>query len=224
MNYILSDLNQHKKFLPLSFTRSIADFRAGILTIKEKWEVLLNAKIHVKTEDYLQVKYKLNIDSENIVINSALIPDTSICDTINSLRNSCLIKDGNILAYNFNQDFDNIPENKTEYAGDVIFIKSNTDLFSLNGELIKRDFDLITNSRTSQNLSNTNIVFGKFPVFVEDGCFVECVTINTNDGPVYIGKNAKIMEGTHIRGPFAICENSEIKMGAKIYGPTTIGP
>jgi UDP-N-acetylglucosamine diphosphorylase/glucosamine-1-phosphate N-acetyltransferase len=224
MNYILSDLNQHKKFLPLSFTRSIADFRAGILTIKEKWEVLLNAKIHVKTEDYLQAKYPLNIDSENIVINSALIPDTSICDIINSLRNSCLIKDGNILAYNFNQDFDNIPENKTEYAGDVIFIKSNTDLFSLNGELIKRDFDLITNSRTSQNLSNTNIVFGKFPVFVEDGCFVECVTINTNDGPVYIGKNAKIMEGTHIRGPFAICENSEIKMGAKIYGPTTIGP
>jgi UDP-N-acetylglucosamine diphosphorylase/glucosamine-1-phosphate N-acetyltransferase len=224
MNYILSDLNLHKKFLPLSFTRALADFRAGILTIKDKWDAHLNTKTFIKTEDYLQAKYSLNTNSESIVINATLIPNNKVCDAIASLKNSCLIKDGNILAYTFSNDFENIPENKIEYEGEVILIKSNTDLFSLNGELINLDYELLTSGRTSQNLSNTNTVFGKFPIFLEEGCFVECVTINTNDGPVYIGKNAKIMEGSHIRGPFAICENSEIKMGAKIYGPTTIGP
>jgi UDP-N-acetylglucosamine diphosphorylase/glucosamine-1-phosphate N-acetyltransferase len=32
------------------------------------------------------------------------------------------------------------------------------------------------------------------------------------------------MEGSLIRGPFALCEKSTIKLGAKIYGGTTIGP
>ena len=32
------------------------------------------------------------------------------------------------------------------------------------------------------------------------------------------------MEGSAIRGPFALCDNSTVKMNAKIYGPTTIGP
>jgi UDP-N-acetylglucosamine diphosphorylase/glucosamine-1-phosphate N-acetyltransferase len=224
MNYIISDLNQHKKFLPLSFTRALADFRAGIFTIKEKWEIFLNTQTSVKTEDYLQAKYLIVPASENIVINSMLIPDKNIFNAIISLKNSCLVKDGIILAYTCNDNLNDIPEKKTEYNSDIILIKSNTDIFSLNGELIKRDFELLTAGRKSQILSNTNIVFGNYPVFVEEGCFVECVTLNTNDGPIYIGKNAKIMEGSHIRGPFAICENSEIKMGAKIYGPTTIGP
>ncbi|RPJ66900.1 MAG: glucose-1-phosphate thymidylyltransferase, partial [Alphaproteobacteria bacterium] len=52
----------------------------------------------------------------------------------------------------------------------------------------------------------------------------ECAVINANTGPVYIGKNAEIMEGSLIRGPFALCEHSVLKMGAKIYGATTIGP
>ena len=32
------------------------------------------------------------------------------------------------------------------------------------------------------------------------------------------------MEGSLIKGPFALCDGSTVKMGAKIYGDTTIGP
>jgi len=44
MNFILSDFNKHQKFLPLAFTRALADYRIGILTLKEKWELLPKSK------------------------------------------------------------------------------------------------------------------------------------------------------------------------------------
>lgn len=224
MNYILSDLDNHNKFLPLSFTRALADFRVGILTIKEKWELFLSSTVSIHTVDYLQSKYTAKTANDNIVISSILIPDGELCKAIVSLKNTTLVMNGIVLAYHCNSDLGIIPDKKVEYSGEPLSINSNTDIFSLNGELLKRDFEIITARRISQQLSSTNTVFGSYPVFAEENCFVECATINTNDGPVYIGKNAKIMEGSHIRGPFAICENSELKMGTKIYGPTTIGP
>lgn len=225
MNYIISDFNSHGNFMPLSFTRAIAGFRVGILTIKEKWEKHLSSELYVKTEDYLQDKYVLNVESENILINAVLIPDNEIVKSVKELRNAKLVKDGMLLAYHVGSPaIDTIPGNTVEYTGDILYLKNNTDIFSLNGICIERDFKIITQGRKSATLSETNRIFGKHPVFVENGCFAECVTINTTDGPVYLGENTKIMEGSNIRGPFALCENSEIKMGAKIYGPTTIGP
>ncbi len=225
MNYIISDFNSHDNFLPLSFTRAIAGFRVGILTIKEKWEKQLSSELSVKTEDYLQDKYRLNVESENILINAVLIPDDKIVKSVKGLRNAKLVKDGILLAYHVgSSEIDTIPGNTVEYSGDLLYLKNNTDIFSLNGICIERDFKIITQGRKSATLSETNRIFGKHPVFVENGCSAECVTINTTDGPVYLGENTKIMEGANIRGPFALCENSEIKMGAKIYGPTTIGP
>lgn len=224
MNFILSDFNKHQKFLPLTFTRALADYRIGILTIKEKWEFYLKQKVSVFTQEYLQAKYSLKIENENIIINAQFIPNQELLGEILKLKDACLVKDENIIAYSCSDNLEDIPKTKIEFKGEVLIINSNTDVFTFNGELIKQDFDIITKGRKSQKLSSTNTVFGKYPVFVEEGCFVECASINTNDGPVYIGKNAKIMEGSHIRGAFAICENSELKMGAKIYGPTTIGP
>ncbi len=225
MNYIISDFNLHASFLPLSFTRSIADFRVGILTIKEKWEKLLNENISVKTEDYLQEKYNLIVESNNTLISATLIPDLALVDAISNLKNSKLVKNGILLAYNVeSKNIESIPEQTIEYPGDLVLLKDNTDIFSLNKICLERDFDILTAGRKSALLSHTNITFGNYPIFLEDGCFVECTTLNSNDGPIYFGKNTKIMEGTNIRGPFAICENSEIKMGAKIYGATTIGP
>ncbi|MDD3739883.1 MAG: GlmU family protein [Bacteroidales bacterium] len=224
MNIILSDLSNHKKFLPLSYTRSIADFRVGILTIKEKWENYLDSNIYIKTEEYLQAKYELKIEKSNTIIYSAVIPNREFVKSILSLKNSKLIKNNILLAYNTDSNINTIPDKTVDYKSDLKIINNNTDLFTLNGICIEDDFKLLTKGRKSASLSKTNTVFGEHPVFVGDNCFVECVTINTSDGPVYIANNSKIMEGSHIRGPFAICENAEIKMGAKIYGPTTIGP
>jgi UDP-N-acetylglucosamine diphosphorylase/glucosamine-1-phosphate N-acetyltransferase len=90
--------------------------------------------------------------------------------------------------------------------------------------MIKFDFDLLTVNRKSENLSSTNIKIGDKPVFIEKGAIVEASVLNTTNGPIYIGKDAEVMEGCQIRGPFAMCEHSAVKMGAKIYGPTCLGP
>ena len=59
MNVILFDKNRNN-FYPLSYTRPIAYFRIGILTIKQKWEQYYSS-VSVKTEDYLSLKFPLNI-------------------------------------------------------------------------------------------------------------------------------------------------------------------
>ncbi len=73
-------------------------------------------------------------------------------------------------------------------------------------------------------ISATNQLIYPENIFVEEGASVSHSILNATDGPIYIGKNAEIQEGSLIRGPFALCEGSRIKMGSKIYGATTIGP
>ena len=53
---------------------------------------------------------------------------------------------------------------------------------------------------------------------------MEASILNTKGGPLYIGKNAEVMEGCMLRGPFALGEGAQLKMGAKIYGPSAFGP
>jgi UDP-N-acetylglucosamine diphosphorylase / glucose-1-phosphate thymidylyltransferase / UDP-N-acetylgalactosamine diphosphorylase / glucosamine-1-phosphate N-acetyltransferase / galactosamine-1-phosphate N-acetyltransferase len=98
------------------------------------------------------------------------------------------------------------------------------DVFLLNDWAIRKDFELITKARKSQPLSNTNKTIAPENIFIEEGAKVECSTINASMGPVYIGRNAEVMEGCIIRGPFCLCEGATLKMGTKIYGATTIGP
>jgi len=97
-------------------------------------------------------------------------------------------------------------------------------LFLRNGEEINSDFKLITNGRESVEIGQNNRISNINAIFAEEGAKVEFATINSNTGPVYIGRNAEIMEGALIRGPFALCEGARVKMGANIYGPSTIGP
>jgi UDP-N-acetylglucosamine diphosphorylase/glucosamine-1-phosphate N-acetyltransferase len=103
-------------------------------------------------------------------------------------------------------------------------IKNTWDLFTLNEQELRIDFDLITHGRTSQPISSSNQVMGAHNIFLEEGASVECSILNATKAPIYIGKNAEIMEGCMIRDGLALCESATLKMGAKIYGATTIGP
>ena len=225
MNLLISDLGQHENFLPLSFTRAIADFRIGILTIREKWEILLQKEVGIITEEYLQKKYKSISYTNATVVAANIIPNKNLISVILKLKNQTLVIGEQVIAYhNDSDDILKQPTEKIDYTEEILVFNHSADIFRLNGMCLEADYELITKGRKSVTLSPTNTILGSNPIFVEDGAFVECATINTTDGPIYIGKNSKIMEGANIRGPFAICENSEVKMGAKIYGPTTIGP
>lgn len=232
MNYILFDDKSWDNLLPLTFTRPVCEVRSGILTIKEKWEKYLNVKMSYFTQEYLQVKYKLNIEEENILISGSVIPNISLLNDLENLNlNEALVKDGKIIAVKLDQqsvsgfDYTNINKyNKKDYTKDIIEITWPWDIFRLNGENIKSDFELLTEGRKSAKLSTTNNVLGAENIFIEEGAKIEFATLNADTGPIYIGKDTEIMENSVIRGPFALCDHSVLKISAKIYGPTTIGP
>ena len=226
MNIILFD-NKREDFYPLSLTRPIAEFRLGVLTIKEKWGNYFDS-VSTLSNDYLSEKFNTKkIKEDNIWINSQLLPSKDIVTEIKSLRVGEVLKKESIILALRNSEFSSDELNNVESNSDFSFLSSITDIFSLNGEEIIADIALMNlqnNMKSLEEITDSNIKSGKFPVYVEEGATIENCYINSSEGPVYIGKNAHIMQGSMLRGPFAICENSVVKMGAKIYGGTTIGP
>jgi UDP-N-acetylglucosamine diphosphorylase/glucosamine-1-phosphate N-acetyltransferase len=232
MNYIMFDDQSRNNLLPLTFTRPLADIRIGILTIREKWETLLKAKTSTLTESYLSAKYPTVKDSQNILINGSVCPHSELVNEINSLKpNQALVTKDSIIALHLNaedldvsgeMDISGIEEIQTEI--EPLKLNEVWEIFSKNGDALKKDFELITKRRKSEKLSPTNKTIGDHDIFIEKGAKVEFAILNTTNGPIYIGKDSEIMEGSIIRGPFALCEHAVVKMGTKIYGPTTIGP
>jgi UDP-N-acetylglucosamine diphosphorylase/glucosamine-1-phosphate N-acetyltransferase len=232
MNYILFDDRSSENLLPLTFTRPVADIRIGILTIREKWEKMLNAKTSTKTKDYLTKKYpsEFTIDADNVWINGSVCPNQKLIEEIKTLQpEQALLSSGLLIALNTGNgaSFEielNDSITKFESHAKAMHIENPWDIFSKNGEAIQADFDLITAGRKSLALSTSNQIIGVENIFVEDGAKVECAILNASTGPIYIGKDAEIMEGSIVRGPFSLGDHSTLKLGAKIYGPTTIGP
>ena len=221
MNVILFDSNR-ENYYPLTYTRPISDFRIGILTIKEKWEKYYKS-VSVQTVDYLSAKFPLKIQKDNLWIDAKVLPSKALMIELASLRSGeALEKEGEVVAFR-SAIFDLQKMNKIDSHAAFNTVENLWDIFSDNDREIKSDFALLTKRRKSKTLNETNTLVGD-KIFIEKGAKVSCSILNAENGPIYIGKNAEIMEGSIIRGPFAMCENSVLKMGAKIYGATTLGP
>ncbi len=239
-NYILFDDATRRNLLPLTFTRPIADLRVGILTIREKWEKALKKPVTTLTTTYMQESFPMKWEKsgENVFINAAILPSQELILEIKKLTLNEAIVDGDVLIAAksgtehpyllLKSTTERIPlfNNFKLYTLKTNYTKINFpwDIFVQNGDAIEYDFELLTQNRESQILSTTNTTIHPERIFIEEGAEVEGAFLNASKGVIYIGKNAKIMEGSMIRGPFALCENGIVKMGAKIYGATTIGP
>ncbi len=232
MNYILFDDKSRLNLKPLTYTRPIAELRVGILTIKEKWCRMLNCTASYMTEEYLQKKYPCSLENENILLNGSVVPTKDIIEKISALKTrSILVKDNVIIAARLNKsdaenfNSEDIEKYSTiEYLEDIIRIKDTHNIFTYNQDCLMQDYEMLTEGRESQPLSNTVDIHGNYPVFLEKGAKAEFCTLNTTEGPIYIAENAEIMEGCLVRGPLALGEHSCLKMGAKVYGATTLGP
>jgi UDP-N-acetylglucosamine diphosphorylase/glucosamine-1-phosphate N-acetyltransferase len=235
MNVILfDDPTIRINLLPLTFTRPVADIRVGILTIREKWEKMIHSSTSSKTEDYLSIKYptEYTIDTDNVWINGAVLPNSDLLEEIKMLQpQQVLLKGDMIIAINSGNEqvypahaltHDSFV--KMDMLSEITLISVPWDIFSKNDAALRADFDLLTAGRESVPVSPTNQVIGLNEIFLEEGAKVECSILNASTGPIYVGKDAEIMEGCIIRGPFALCEHSALKLGTKIYGATTIGP
>lgn len=229
MQLIFSDAQYWGKFLPLTYTRPVAEMRCGILTFAERWCRLLGVseKTYI-TEDYLQEKFRVYKKAPGLLLVPNFLPTPNILGQIKNLQQGeALVYRNEVLAAHLDMaDFSLGNINKmTDVEEDLLFFEKPTDLFSFNKEAVDFDFQLLTEGRTSQELSSTNGFLGNISdLFIEEGASVEFATLNTKTGKIYIGKEAEIMEGSLVRGPLALCEGSKLNLGAKVYGPTTIGP
>lgn len=219
MKLRLSDDSQSLAFAPLTLTRPISELRIGLQTISERWMSLLNVQSCVyDTLDYLASAYPNGV--ADLTVNARIIPNQEVIDAVLNLGdNEKLCQESNWIAMKGSGTIEK------QISSDCIVLNQRWDLFQFNEEVIKADFKQLTSGRASQKLSNSNTLIGDSSLlFIEEGASIEASVLNTKDGPIYIGKDAEVMEGSLVRGPFALLEHATLKMGAKIYGGTTIGP
>lgn len=236
LNIILFDaVEVRENLLPMTFTRPVADLRVGILTIREKWERVLDGSYSYLTVDYLQEKFPVNEADENLFVAGNICPTTDLVAKIKMLNvgDVLISSQGEIIAFRGGlKDFSlrNFAR-KIECDDDCLTIKMLYDIFMENHRGIVEDFALLTHGCASQSLSDTNTIIGN-PVdangnpmiFIEEGAVVEGAMLNVKNGPIYVGRNAEVMEGSCLRGPIALCEHAVVNMGTRMYGATTLGP
>lgn len=194
MNIFLDDRKCREQLFPFTHTRHVADIRIGILTIKEKWELLTGERIFTSHED---------LPGNVLHIHADLIPTPKNFHAILRAANDRISM------------FDN---------AEIRVLHHPWNIFQYNDWAIRHDFDLLTEKRRSQPISSTNRFTNEEKIFIEEGAVVEHSILNASTGPIYIGKNAVVMEGSLIRGPFSLGEQAVLKMGSKIYGATSVGP
>lgn len=216
MRITLSDMGHAQELLPLTYTRPIAAFRVGITTIAEKYTGR-GHEVGYQTQDYLQAKFP-GLDNSEVVVYGGVCPTDEFLEAVTGLAaGEGLTVDDKLVAYKGEAG------QQTPYNGELNVIWRAWDVFSYNAAELEADFTRITAGRTSAPIHESNTLIGD-RVFLEEGAEVYGCTLNSLDGPVYVGKNALIMEGSVVRNGLAMCAHSVVKMGAKIYGATTLGP
>lgn len=230
-HYILFDTPERDELYPFTHTRPVAEIRTGILTIREKWEKWLETgPLSSFTAEYLQAKFPLQKappGTVTVLLNGHLLPSADLVGTISAMEpGQELYKNGRLLAKLISGDDFFAPATlvRLEFEGDIRRVDRPWDIVQHNDAALRDDFALLTKSRKSAPVSPTNQVVNPEQIFLEPGARVECSVLNAATGPIYIGKNAEIMEGNLVRGPFAMGEGAVLKMGSRIYGATTLGP
>lgn len=235
MNIILfDDPVLRTALLPFTYTRPISQLRIGIVTIAEKWQHFLKTPVSYLTESYLQGKFAYSHSTENIYINGAVCPNEELVRAIEKLKMGYVLKQEEVLvAYKIDAAFTNVPDllhaaaqaKIIAHALPFTIIRKPYELFINNGAQIRFDFSWITKGRQSIPISDAHTsVYNPSEIFVEEGAVILSAVLNAQAGPIYIGKNTQIQEGSLIRGAFAINEGSTLHMGSKMRGDNTIGP
>jgi UDP-N-acetylglucosamine diphosphorylase/glucosamine-1-phosphate N-acetyltransferase len=228
---------QPENLYPFTLTRQIQDIRVGILTIREKWEKSLALPSFDRNEDdYKDLDRSVTIedavsDGACLMIHGNVLPSPKLIKAVRNLKNGEFISvNGNAgIVFRFTKE--EISEKHKVKVTKSVTIKEDVktiqypwDIFQLNDWAIRQDFELLTKKRKSQIIPKSNRVTDPGNIFLEKGAMVQHSILNASTGPIYIGKNAEVMEGAVIRGPFAMGEGACLKMGAKVYGAVTLGP
>ncbi|MCB9170733.1 MAG: GlmU family protein [Flavobacteriales bacterium] len=236
MALLLSDAGLHAQLLPLTFTRPLGAMRPGVLTLADAWWRMTEIPVGFRTQGYLSERYPSISDADLVrEVRGSLLPLPDLVAAVLDLTpGQVLVKDGVVLAFCHEPgsapselDWVSPPAflDRVTFGGDLVRYERPWDLFRHCHEALINDLALLTEGRRSAAVSALNTVIGDPSlVFLEEGARVEAAVLNTTHGPIYVDRDAEIMEGCLVRGPFALGRGSQLKMGAKVYGPTAIGP
>lgn len=252
MNVVLFDsFESFENLLPLSYTRPVADFRVGVMTIREKWMRFLPGNYSYLTTEYLREKFPVKVadDEAALFVAGNVLPDAALAEAVRTLPEGETLLDadgivafhGSLAALRELKGKRETGEKETEkneepaaastMLEEVRRIRYVFDVFRMNGEEIRRDYAFLAKGESKVAPDRSVTIIGPMTtpeglpsLYIEEGASVEGAILNVKDGPIYIGKNATVMEGACLRGPLALCDNASIRMGAKVYGSTTIGP
>lgn len=202
-----------KCLYPFTFTKSCLDLRVGILTLHEKWVNIAR-------------KYKIELVEDNereigaVWIAKNVIPNESLIKAILTMQVGDILQhNGMIIAQRHD---DRMPCTVTSIDFPVCLLKGVEDLFLFTGSEIKNDFKLLIENLSIPSVSSTNRLIGT-DFYITDDVNMECATLNSTDGPIYIDEGVTIMEGAHLRGPLYLGKHAVVKMGATIYGNVSVG-
>ena len=232
MQYILVDIADREQFYPFSLTRSLAECRVGLYSFQERWEKYIGEEAGIYTASYLQVLYPssfLNGNELHTYINMSIVPNDQLISQIKGLKEGekLISSSGKWIATKTKEKtipkilLADLPPIAIE---EVEWVENSIDLLKRHASFIRSDFKLATQNRLSQKVNDTNRLIQEDQIFIEEGATVLCSNLNASEGPIYIGREAVIMEGASIRGPFVIGNKAVVKMNTSIYGSTSIGP
>ncbi len=230
MAIVLFDNSSRNSLFPLTYTKAVAALRFGILTIQERWAMKTKEDVFVHTEAYLQVLYPMPILIEHLWIDASVMPDDQLVSEILNLEvGTCLVDDKGLVAGRMVVAFNEFKADISLFEKQIQISATRRlnycwEMMQWNDLMIREDFKMVTKGRESEPISPTVQVMQTADIFIEEGAKLEFCTLNATTGPIYIGKDAEIMEGTCVRGPFSLGFNSVLKMNSRIYGATSLGP
>lgn len=241
----------YRNLLPLSFTRPVGAFRIGMDTLKEKWEYYFEGEYSWLTRPYLMEKFGCEVKEtdEAYFISGNLIADKELAMEVSRLEPGEGLKDDDGLwAWRGKlKDFLELTAHHTEgesslykKTDSVTIREADTrgrrinyvfDLFLKNGMVLNEDYRRICRGRHSVAPDESTRVIGPRyledgtpALMIEEGADVKGAILNLSGGPIYIGKDVEVMEGSCLHGPLSVGAGTKIRMGAKVYGGTTLGP
>lgn len=218
--------------LPFTFTRPVAGIRIGIQTLSEKWADVMGQSGSFLTLTYLQAKFPQEAGADNWYINGAVCPTDALKEAIMGLPFGAglITPDGSVLAVRTDVPLRSSPTVTDEYdfrlfSEPLTILHNLWDIFEQNGHQIQADFARLTAGRTSQPITDPfTKCYAPENIFVEEGATIRAAILNAENGPIYIGRNATISEGSVVLGPFSLGHSSTINWGSKMRSNTTVGP
>ena len=221
---VFDNADVRANLLPMTYTRPVGDLRVGITTLAEKWQRFIPGEYGWQPgEAYMNEFFPApEADEDTLYIAGHIVAEAAVAAAVAALARGEVLTDakGRAIARRGDGAAAEVP-----YTGELMTIEQLYDIFLNNSAALTADFRDITAGRASQPLSATNTVIGDPSlIFLEEGAKVEGAFLNTTAGPIYVGADAEVMEGSMMRGPIAVCGHAVVNMGTKIYPGTTVGP